>query len=67
MQALGRVKAHMLARIVVEVRCADLAVEEERVPVVVDISANLVLVHTYDTMVMLRHNFLIGKGHTHVH
>ncbi len=29
MQALGRVQAHMLARIVVEIRAADIAVELE--------------------------------------
>jgi hypothetical protein len=29
MQALGRVQAHILARIVVEIRSTDLAVEEE--------------------------------------
>jgi hypothetical protein len=29
MQALGRVQAHMLARIAMEIRSTDLAVEEE--------------------------------------
>jgi hypothetical protein len=31
MQALGRVQAHMLARIMVEIRSTDLAVEEDHV------------------------------------